>query len=329
MIKLQHKKKIELPFLFCVSVGVLTLLLTGVCLGAQTVRFQFNPPDGIAFIETHRQTKRITIIGVKEEMPPAHTNQAKIKYQITKTEGGYSVITSPIAPDEKVSDDVATLMANLMQNMAITYDLDHNGQLVRVRGFREAFDKIAKSLPPELVGLIKSMLPQSMEQQVAQQWKMRSMLGLHVGKNMELNKNYYLSGQLPTPAGPGLQLTGTIKTTRTQKCKSGNCVVVSYKYESGDQMVAQGMNSMIRQAMFGFLQMMPPKEAQELSGKLPTMEVKDSRLTEKGARTLDPATGLIYGEETKRNISATVVFQGEEQRQFQHTETNYYRYDYE
>jgi hypothetical protein len=81
--------------------------------------------------------------------------------------------------------------------------------------------------------------------------------------------------------------------------------------------------------MVGFLQMMPPKEAQELSGKLPTMEVKDSRLTEKGARTLDPATGLIYGEETKRNISATVVFQGEEQRQFQHTETNYYRYDYE
>ena len=329
MIRLQYKKGIGLPRLFCVSLGVVTLLLNGISLSAQTVRFDFNPPDGTTFIETQRQTKQISMIGVKEAMPPAHTDQAKMKYQITKTKEGYSVITSPIVPDEKISDDVATFMANLTRNMAITYDLDHIGQLVRVRGVQEALDKITKSLPPDLMGLVNSMMPQSIEQLIAHQWKMRSVLGLHVGKSMELNKNYTLAGQLPTAAGAGMQLTSTMKITRTQNCKSGNCVVVSYNYESDDQMVAQGMNSMIRQAMFGLLQMMPPKDAQELAPKLPTMEVKDSKLTEKGARTLDPATGLIYGEETKRNISATIIFQGKEQRQFKHTETNQYRYDYQ
>jgi hypothetical protein len=94
-------------------------------------------------------------------------------------------------------------------------------------------------------------------------------------------------------------------------------------------MVAEGMNNMIRQAMFGWLQMVPAKDAQELATELPTMEVKNSKLTEKGARTLDPATGLIYGEEIKRNISATIIFQGDEQKQFKSTETNSYRYEYQ
>lgn len=309
--------------------SVLTLLLNGASLGAQTVSFDFNPPHDTTFIETQRLTKETNVIGAKELMPPAHINQSKMKYQILKNKGEYSVITSPIIPDEKVSDDVATFMANLTQNMAITYDLDHNGQLVRVSGVKEAMDKISKSLPPEMMAMVNSMMPQSFEQMVIYQWKMRSILGLHVGKTMELNKNYSLAGQLPTPTGTGMQMTGTIKATRTQNCISGNCVVVSYNYESDDQMVAAGMNNMIRQAMFGLLQMVPEKEAQELASDLPTMEVKNSKLIEKGARILDPATGLIYGEETKRITSATLVFQGSEQVQFRYTETRDNRYDYQ
>ena len=329
MIRQQYKKGIGLSRMFCVSLGVVTLLLNGVSSGAQIVNFGFNPVHGTTFVETQRQTKKISVTGAKEPMPPAHTDEASLRYQIIKTKEGYSVITSPIVPDEKISDDVATFMANLTQNMTITYDLDRNGQLVRVRGIQEAMDKIAKSLPPEFMALMQHMMPQSLEQQMARQWRERSVLGLHVGNSMELNKSYVLGGKLPTPAGPGMQLTGTMKATRTQNCQGGNCVVVSYNYESDDQMVAQGMTNMIRQLMISSLQMISPSDAQELVTEIPTMEIKNSKLTERGARKLDPATGLIYDEETTRNISATLVFQGNEQRQFEYMQKMSYRYEYQ
>lgn len=311
----------------CVAVLLVALLPSSVA--ATDVVFHFDPPDGVIFVETQRITKTIKISGGDETMPPPQISQQQLRYRVQKTPEGYSVITSPIAPDDKLADDVATMMANLIRNMVITYDLDKNGQLVGVRGVKEAMDKLSETLPPELTGLIQLMMPQSIEQQVAQQWRMRSVLGLHAGKTMELNKDYPLSGSLPTSAGGGMQLKGSLKAARAKGCPDSSCIAVSYRYASDDQTMGQQLSSMIRQAMLWMVQLVPPDEGAKLLPQLPTIVVKDTELTEHGQRTLSATTGLIYGQEIQRDITATVVFQGSDERQFHMTESHVDSYDYQ
>jgi len=312
------------------AVCLLMLLSTsGLAFSEQSVTFRFDPPDGTTFFETQRITKKMSITGGDEAMPSPQIDQGQLRYRVQKTAEGYAVVTSPMVPDKKFSDDVASAIADITRNMIITYYLDEDGQLIRVGDVEESLNKVLEMLPPEFMELMRLMMPQSIEEQMAYQWKMRSVLGMHVGQTMKLDTDYDLAGRMPTPTGPGMQLEGALRVTATQACPGQNCVIVSYRYESDDQSLGQQLTDAIQQALVWMVQLAPPEEAEELIPQLPTMVVKDTKVVEKGSRRLDSATGLIYGENIERDILATVVFQDQDQRRFRLTEIHDHTYDYQ
>lgn len=93
--------------------------------------FYFNPPDHTSFVETLRDTKTITS---QFSEPETQIMENKTKYVILKTDSGYSVTAEPLRPSKKVSQDMSGMLTDMLSNVVLTYDLDQQGSLLKVRG---------------------------------------------------------------------------------------------------------------------------------------------------------------------------------------------------
>ena len=310
--------------------------LTAVGLAQQTITFQFNPPDGTAFVERDRKIMRVVVSG---EQPSEQTSETKYKYLIRKTPEGYSVRMEPGDPEFKLSSDLQALARSMLSNTVITADLDQRGRLVRIRGANTALAKAKQILPKELYDVVMQQLGgKTAEQIVAQSWNDRAMLGALTGVSMQIGAVEKLHAPLPLPTQGTIDADITLAAKSLRPCHARQCVLLKFTQDSDDPRLASTFNGLVLGSMLGLVAAMVPPTAKGQAAKADaTSEVKellskiqysDLRYSLVDERLVDPATGLLYSERETKTTEG-VLHLDQEQRKMTSTEIHEYNFTYQ
>jgi len=293
------------------------------------VTFHFKPPDRTSFLETMRHVKSVT--GQELPEPMTELNEIKTNYLIVKTDFGYSVTTKPIQPSMKMSEDISSMLKDMLSDLILTYDLDKQGRLIRVRGIKRVMDKLEKILPAELKDLALSFLGKTCEQLVIDAWNSRGM-GVQanlVGRTYVLNKEYPpVSARVPMPIGGSILASLKFKVSGPTDYKGHRCVKVQYSYESADPNVGEKLGEAMRNLMIGIVKMVETPEADKVADLMPNFQISNPRLLVKLELIVDTKTGLIYSETEIKTMEALFELSEEEKSQFRYKETKEYSFDY-
>ncbi len=306
------------------------LLITGMVspvLGQNEITFYFNPPDGTSFVETLRYTKSLSAPGVLQ--PETQVSEQKARYVIRKTDMGYSVEVRPIQPTLKVSEGTEGILRSMFSMVVVTYDLNAQGQLVRVRGTEPLMDKLKENIPQEMFQAVLSALGQAAQnpaQLAANMWNNRGMLGTFAGRTLKLNQVYQGSGNVPLPIGGSAVATMKIRTSWPAPCFGKRCAIVEALYESDDKTIGERLALMLRTMLVNLMKLMAPSFDER---EIPHFQVTDSRTTVKTKRSVDPTTGLIYSENETRTLQAFFAVETQDKSEFVAKETFEYRYAYQ
>jgi hypothetical protein len=295
----------------------------------QKVTFQFNPPHGTSFVETLRHGKSLTAQVLSK--PVAEIKQSKMQYDILKTDFGYSIIVKPLQPSMKVSEDISAQLTDILSSVVLSYDLDKQGKLLRVRGTKKVLDKLKKNLPPDFLDLALSFLGKNLEQVAAGAWsnKGMGMMANLVGNTCPLNKAYPpVPIELPLPLGGTMAASMRLKISGPTVCNGRHCVKILYSYESTDPNVGEKLGEAMRSLIVGFLEMTKAPEADEVAKRIPHFQISEPRSVYTLEQLADPSTGLIYLEAESKTMEALFGLAGEEKSRFTFKETKEYSYVY-
>jgi len=293
------------------------------------VTFHFNPPDRTSFLETMRHIKSLT--GLELPEPMAELKEVKTNYLIVKTDFGYSVTAKPLQPSMKMSEDISSMLKDVLSDVVLTHDLDKQGKLIRVRGIKRAMEKLEKLLPAELKDLALSFLGKTCEQLAADAWNSRGM-GVQanlVGRTYVLNKEYPpVSARVPMPLGGSMLASLRFKISGPTDYKGHRCVKVQYSYESADPNVGEMLGEAMRNLIVGIVKMVKTPEADKVANLIPHFQISNPRLLVKLELFVDAKTGLIYAETEIKTMEALFEVPEEEKSKFRYKETKEYSFDY-
>lgn len=298
------------------------------------VTFHFNPPDGTRFVETMRYTKTITAEGLIE--PTVETTESKLKYVISKTDFGCSVVITPIEPSIKASEDMSGMLSSMLSNMVLTFDLDPQGRLLRVGGTEKITEMMKQILPKDMMELFVAIFEQSGKsfEEIAKQsaidnWNNRAMLGMFVGQTFVLNKTYSGTLKLPIPTGGSILASRKLKISGQRPYKGHQCISVHVSNESKDPEIGEKIGEIMKSLFAGVLTKIEPTKADELAKLIPDFQMSNPKVTNQTTRLVDPTTGLIYLEIQTNIMQAIIVIDGEEKSKFTHRDKKEYFYTYE
>ena len=298
------------------------------------VTFNFNPPDDTRFVETLRHTKTITAEGLIE--PTVETIESKVKCVIRKTDFGCSVTITPPEPSIKASEDMSGMLTSMLSNMVLTFDLDAQGRLLRVRGTEVVTEMMKQILSKDMMDLILIIYGQSgksfeeiAEQSAVDNWNNRAMLGIFVGKTFVLNKTYSGTGKLPIPTGGSIHASTELEISGPRPYKGQQCVSIYVSTESNDPEIGEKISGMMKNLFAGVLTKIEPPKADELAKLIPDFQMSTPKVTNKTTRLVDPTTGLIYLEIQTNIIQAIIKIDGKEQLKFTVKDKKEYYYTYE
>jgi hypothetical protein len=309
--------------------------LTWATLAQQAITFEFNPPAGTTFVETDRHTLRMQ---AGDTDPIEQIDETKTKYSISKTPAGYSVSMEPAEPPSKFSNDLQSLGRSVLSNLAITADLDQQGNLVRLRGIGEALAKVRQNLPKEVYDLAMQQFGGKTPQQIAAQaWNDRRMLGTLVGRTLKVDIPEKQRVRQPVPMGGTILADTTLTIKPLRPCQGHQCVLVRVMADSDDPNIAAGFKSLFSNLMLGLAAAMgsispendgtgsEPANVEQLVSMLQVLGVRYSAVSE---RLVDPMTGLLYSERATTTMEG-IMRMAEEETKFTRTEIHEYSYSYQ
>lgn len=296
---------------------------------AQYVTFAFDPPAPLRIDEYYRLTTEVFMgVGEPEKEITSHRN----RYDLRRTSSGYSVRATPMSEAE-LTEYGTNLVAAMLSKAQITYDLDHQGQLIGVRGADEAFNELRESLSPQMVAVLMSALGQadrSPAQLVADNWTQRGMLGHMVGRRVLIDSVYSASTAVPLPVG-GSALADLQVVFQRGECAGGECVKAFTMYHSTDQSVADRLTAAMRSLVVGMgdalLQLLRDNPelrraleeeegaeidtSTDISELVPYFSFSNAVFTSENLRTIDPRTGLLYSEIESQTLAGDFALAGE------------------
>lgn len=285
--------------------GVFSLLVLAWEAAAQTVTFRFDPPDGSAFRETLRATKEF--LGEEAALPGEITEQS-VRYVIQKRDAGYSVIMTPEDPiDPRMSTDVTSALRSLLVGMVVTYELDRDGKLLRVRGVEEALEQARQSIPREAFDLAMSVFQRqgkSARDVAVSSWNDRMLLGLLVGQTVQLDTTYVLRGPITSPIGAVFVADQNLRLSGPITCNGRQCVKLVLRYESQDDAIGRAMTEFLRHAFIQLLALLAPEGDREVA--IPDVRFSVDTISGETERWLDPRTGLPYYESTTHTLHGAI-----------------------
>lgn len=312
------------------------LLLTAVALAQQTITFQFNPPDGTAFVERDRKVMQVAVGGEKAS---EQVSEAKCRYVIRKTSNGYSVNIEPTNPNLKSSSDVQAVLRSMLTHLAVTADLDPQGRLVRMRGVNTAVAQLKQVLPKELYDLAMAQLGDKTPQQLAVQgWNARGLLGAMTGMSLPVGAAEERRLPVPLATGGTIDAAATLAVTSLQPCGSRRCARVKITEVSDDPRFASQFNDFIRALLLGIAsvaesptsggQQAPDDVTSKVNEMLSRLRFSDVRFSVVDERLLDPVTGLLYSERSTKTTQGVLQID-QERQQMRFTEVHEYTFAYE
>ena len=285
------------------SLGIVVLIFLfivccwgiGVSATAQEIHFRFNPPDDFpAYISTYKNTQ-VSVMGALGKR--TRVSEGKQKVKIDKAPGGYSVTFMPISftltQDGKRREDP---ILSFLQNITVTYELDVDGQLVKIRGFEGTVEKLKASLPAALPPTVAALLSEeTITNRAAQEWDAR--IGSYVGMDGEIGDVWTGVEETPLPMGGTMTFYSVTKLVEQVKFDDVDCVRLEFSFNSDAEELKDFMGDMW-------------EDLAEMADMEAVPSVSSTKIAGKGERIIDPATMLIYSETVERTMKMMMAVPG-------------------
>lgn len=280
---------------------------------AQEFEFRFNPPDGIAFVQTSKITK------IKDLGPlgkQTDETESKTKVVIKKTPSGYSAIFTPIsATMSQDGKKVDNLILSLLQDIVVTYEVDAKGQLKTISGFDTLEKKIKETFPPEAVESLSTVInEQTMINKEKAEWNGR--IGSFVGSRVNLGDVWTSTDEFALPKGGTVTFYSTTKVADKVKCGTWDCLQIQFSYNSDAK------------ALKDFIGKVASDIAEAANSPKPKPEISEVEIDGGGERLIDPNTMLIYSETLTRTMKIPMEVPGQGKVMTTMQEKREYTFDY-
>ncbi len=284
----------------------------GISATAQEVHFRFNPPDDFpTYVSTYKNTQ-VTDMGALGKR--TRVSEGKQKITIDKTPGGYSVIFIPISftmtQDGKPREDP---ILSFIQNITVTYELDVDGQLIKIRGFEGTIEKLKAALPGNLPPTVAAVLSEeTFINRAAQEWDAR--IGSYVGMDAEIGDVWTGVDETPLPMGGTMAFYSVTKFAEQVKFNDVDCVRLEFSFNTDAEELKNFMGDMW-------------EDLAEMADMEAAPSVSNTKIAGKGERIIDPATMLIYSETVERTIKMTMAVPGQGEVEMTSVDKREYGYE--
>ena len=300
------------------GIVVLSLLFIACCWGivvsatAQEIHFRFNPPDDFpAYVSTYKNTQ-ISVMGALGKR--TRVSEVKTKVTIDKTPEGYSVTSMPISvtmtQDGKLVEDP---ILSFLQNITVTYELDADGQLIKIRGFEGTIEKLKASLPAGLPPTVAALLSEeTFINGASQEWDAR--IGSYVGMDGEIGDVWAGVEETPTPMGGTMAFYSVTRLAEQVKFDDVDCVRLEFSFNTDAEELKHIMGDVW-------------EDLAEMVDMEAVPSVSSTKIAGKGERTIDPATMLIYSETVERTMKMMMAIPGQGEVEMTSVDKREYGYE--
>ena len=284
----------------------------GVSAPAQEIHFRFNPPDDFpAYVSTYKNTQ-VTDMGALGKR--TRVSEGKQKVTIDKTPGGYSITFMPISftmtQDGKRREDP---ILSFIQNITAMYELDVDGQLVKIRGFEGTIEKLKASRPAEVPPTVAALLSEeTFINRAAQEWDAR--IGSYVGVDAEIGDVWTGVEETPLPMGGTMAFYSVTKFAEQVKFNDVDCVRLEFSFNTDAEELKNFMGDMW-------------EDLAEMADMEAAPSVSNTKIAGKGERIIDPATMLIYSETVERTTKMTMAVPGQGEVEMTSVDKREYGYE--
>ena len=294
-------------FLFIVCCWVIVVSAT-----AQEVHFRFNPPDDFpAYVSTYKNTQ-ITDLGALGKR--TRVSEVKTKVTIDKTPGGYSVTSMPISftmtQDGKPREDP---ILSFLQNITVTYELDVDGQLIKIRGFEGTIEKLKASLPAGLPPTVATLLSEETFINGATQ-ESDARIGSYVGMAADIDDVWAGIEETPLPMGGTMAFYSVTKLAEQVKFDDVDCVRLEFSFNTDAEELKNFMGDMW-------------EDLAEMAEMEAAPSVSNTKITGRGVRIIDPATMLIYSATVDRSMKMMMAVPGQGEVEMTSVDKREYGYE--
>lgn len=247
-------------------------------------KFQFNPPNGLKFIETTKTTDSVEAEMMNQQL---HEEEIKIQTEIYKSSSGYQInysILKYLVND--VEDQAGGEALSALEGVKFTTFLDSNGFITGFNGL-EDFDKKLKTIPARHYRKYKEYFAKdTMAGRFKDGWK--ASVENFIGKSFQLGEVWETSAKIPLPNGEISDVATKIKFKEETVVGSIPCILVQVEYDLNSSNLKKFLSEMI---VKGVPQLKTEPEV-DISGK--------------GESIIDPKTLLGYSSRMEMAMKALI-----------------------
>jgi hypothetical protein len=289
---------------------------------AQSVRFDFDPPTPLTYVETVRTTRSTTLSGRGSQEVVGETRQ---RVELVRDADGYAMTVTPLSIKQIVGgravDPPPNPILDLITNAVFTYQLDGDGRLESMTGLEPVIERVeamlaavqAEASPAQreqiagFVRMVESMLsPEALLARAKGEWDAR--VSGYDGAEIAVGET--LTGQeaFPLPNGGSVTYYNVLRLEELVPCGEHNCARFVFKYDTD----SEGLRQMLGDAF----------------EPMPEVAIEGVSVTGGGERIIDPDTLLVHSEVNERTITFAGTFPGQPDASGSRYEKREYSYDY-
>ncbi|MGE0269358.1 MAG: hypothetical protein AB7S78_12985 [Candidatus Omnitrophota bacterium] len=293
---------------------IIFLLMTRTAAAQETVRFVFNPPDGISYRETYSAQRTKEFGSLKKQVDQT---EGTVKVVIKKTEQGYSLKAVPLLitmtrDGQPVPDSITQPMFDMKYDL----HLDPDGHFVYVNGFEEFVEKMKAGLPANTPAeILKSISVEAMVNKEKAEYNGR--VGDFIGREITVGETWLSESQFTLPDGNTIEFTAIFILRDMVPCGQTRCARIEFQYDANPAGLTKFMDG-----MYGGIKEMA-------DGALDAVDLGDVKLSGSGVRLIDPQTMLIYSEEMNRLFETPMTLANGAKIPVTMTEVKQYGYKYD
>ena len=281
------------------------LIITLQVAQAQSVTFEFDPPDGYKELQTTDSTIELYVDGNKRI---TDTNTSKTEITYLKTENGYKIINKLVGVDATRNGNKVTSPVNdVLIGREVSFNLDDQGKIIKIDGYDTLLKEISKVVEPDKKAIFSKMLdPELLKKKTITEWDGR--IGDFSGKTVKEGEKWASTSDYKLKDRTIKYLITTVFTD-----VSPGSVRIDYTYTSDKNSVSNIL-----------------KELNKDVGKdihISDFDINSSSLSGSGYRILDPRTMLVKEENINRTISTNIRTQDGVEHNTKRSEKRDYRFE--
>lgn len=209
------------------------------------IKFQFNPPNGLNFVETTKITDLVETEMMNQQI---HEEEITIKTEIYKSSSGYQINYLILKYQVKdVEDQAGGEALSALEGVKFSTFLDVNGFITGFSGLEE-FDKKLKTIPAGHYRKYKDYFAkEAVEMRLRDTWK--SSVENFIGKSFRLGDVWETSTKIPLPNGEISNVAAKIKFKEDTVAGSLPCVLIQVDYDLNSSNLKKFVSDLIKKGV--------------------------------------------------------------------------------